>query len=82
MKGLVAAFERERFPGWRWELQGACRCLAPTCSLTVHRHPHHAPPAQGGRLGDVELRKGDVLVLSVGSEFDPKSDDFKTNFKK
>ncbi|GBF89760.1 sodium sulfate co-transporter [Raphidocelis subcapitata] len=37
---------------------------------------------QGGRLGDVVLRKGDILVLSVGSNFDPKAADFSSNFKK
>jgi len=37
---------------------------------------------QGGRLGDVVVEKGDVLVLSVGPKFDASSDDFKHNFKK
>ncbi len=37
---------------------------------------------QGGRLGDVVLRKGDVLVLSVGTRFDSKAEDFTKNFRK
>jgi len=37
---------------------------------------------QGGRLGDVVLRKGDVVVLSVGTSFDAKAPDFTKNFKK
>jgi hypothetical protein len=37
---------------------------------------------QGGRLGDVVLKKGDVLVLSVGAGFDPKNPDFARNFRK
>jgi Trk K+ transport system NAD-binding subunit len=37
---------------------------------------------QGGRLGDVVLQKGDILVLSAGENFDAKKDDFTANFKK
>lgn len=36
---------------------------------------------QAGRIGDLELRAGDVLVLSAGANFDAGSADFKANFK-
>jgi hypothetical protein len=35
---------------------------------------------QPGRLGDLVLQKGDVLVLSTAPDFNPKSEDFRSNF--
>lgn len=37
---------------------------------------------QSGRLGDLVLAKGDILVLATGPSFDPKNADFAKNFKR
>ncbi|KAI8476576.1 MAG: putative sodium/sulfate cotransporter 3 [Monoraphidium minutum] len=37
---------------------------------------------QTGRIGDIVLQKGDILVLSAGEGFDAKGGDFSKNFKK
>jgi hypothetical protein len=37
---------------------------------------------RGGRIGDLVLQKGDVLVLSAGEAFDSNTDDFRANFKR
>lgn len=50
---------------------------APLPSLqTVKR----SKKVQPGRLGDLVLQKGDVLVLSTAPDFNPKSEDFRSNF--
>jgi hypothetical protein len=57
-------------------------CQTRPSEIAANRNKQPKQPPQGGRLGDVVLAKGDMLVLATGPTFDPKNADVSKNFKK